>query len=131
MSGLYKNRYKIPEDKFKEIMNLAPAEMAQAMDNYYINWVTNEELKKKDGEIASIKKRKQDLSKEVEKDGEIVELRAKLKTKLFEKTSEEKARLDEELKNATKEYNDDIKSFRNLFKTCADIKTKRVIKDDN
>lgn len=131
MSGLLKNRYKIPEENFTAITRMDEKELAANMERNYVAWMTNMELKKKDPEINMTKEKKQNLAKEIAKDPEIVELKEKLKQKTFEKTSEEKARLDEELKNLSSEYNNDIKSFRSLFYTCADIKTKRVIQENN
>lgn len=128
--GLFKNRYKIPEDKFNEIAKMGDKELGELMERYYVNWITNTELKKSDPTINSIKIKKKNLSDEIESSKEIVELKEKLKKLRLELTTEEKARLDEELKNESKEVNADIQSFKALFQTCADLKTKRVIQDN-
>lgn len=127
--SLLRNRYKIPEDKFTEITRMSEQEIAALADQSYIAWMTETELKKKDPDIKMIKDKKKNLSKDIEKNAEVIELRAQLKAKLFELTSEEKARLDEELRNASAEYNRSIKDFRAMFYTCNDIKTKRVIQE--
>lgn len=127
MSEMYKNRYKIDEEKFTELTRMSEGEMGKAMESYYVNWQTSVDNKKKDGEIERLVEKKNQLTKEIQKDPEIVELKAKLEQKVFEKTSEEKARIDEELKNARSEYNADIKQFRAFFYTCADLKTKRFL----
>jgi hypothetical protein len=129
MSGLLKNRYKLPEEDFTAITRMSTAELGEQMEKAYVHWMTVVEEKKNDPEINMIKEKKKNLAAEVSKDPEIVELKEKLKQKTFEKTSEEKARLDEELKNKSAAMNEDIKTFRARFYTIADIKTKRVIKD--
>jgi hypothetical protein len=129
MSGLLKNRYKLPEEDFTAITRMSTAELGEQMEKAYVHWMTVVEEKKNDPEINMIKEKKKNLAAEVSKDPEIVELKEKLKQKTFEKTSEEKARLDEELKNKSAPMNEDIKTFRARFYTIADIKTKRVIKD--
>jgi hypothetical protein len=127
--SLLRNRYKIPEDKFTEITRMSEDEISRLADQSYINWLTEVDLKKKDPDIKMIKDKKKNLSKEIEKNPEVIELKAQLKQKVFELTSEEKARLDEELKNASSEYNRSIKDFRSMFYTCNDIKTKRVVQE--
>lgn len=121
---MLRNRYKIPEDKFTEITRMSEEEIGKLMEQYYVNMRHEMSLKKKDPDIKMIKDKKKNLSKEIEKDPKVIELKAELKAKIFELTSEEKARLDEELKNASSEYNRSIRDFKNLFHTCADIKTK-------
>ena len=129
MAALYKNRYKILEETFTNITRMDEKELAVNMDRNYTSWITNVELKKKDPEINMVREKKQNLAKEIAKDPKIVELKEQLKQLVFEKTSEEKAKLDEELKNLSADYNADINSFKNLFFTCADLKTKRVIQE--
>jgi hypothetical protein len=129
MSGLLKNRYKIPEDEFTAITRMSTAELGEQMEKAYVHWMTVVEEKKNDPELKMIREKKKNLAAEVSKDPEIVELKEKLKQKTHEKTSEEKARLDEDLKNKSSAVNEDIKTFRAKFYTLADIKTKRVIKD--
>lgn len=129
MAALYKNRYKIPEETFTNITRMDEKELAVNMERNYTSWITNVELKKKDPEINMVREKKQNLAKEIAKDPKIVEIKEQLKQLVFEKTSEEKAKLDEELKNLSADYNADINSFKNLFFTCADLKTKRVIQE--
>ena len=129
MASLLRNRYKIPEDKFTEITRMSEQEISTLADQSYVAWMTETELKKKDPDIKMIKEKKKNLTKDIEKDPGVIELKAQLKAKIFELTSEEKARLDEELRNASAEYNRSIKDFRAMFYTCADIKTKRVIQE--
>lgn len=124
-TGIYKNRYKIREEDFTEITRMSEAELAKAMENYYVNWQTVLDQKKKDPRIASLVEQKKNLRSTVEKDPEVLKLVEELKQKRFEKTSEEMARIDSELANERQPINEDIKSFRSKFYTCADIKTKR------
>lgn len=129
MAGIYVNRYKLPTDKFEEIIKYDPTALSTKSDQYYINWVSQTELKKKDEEIKALQDQKKRLKKEVEQDAEVLELKAKLKELKFKKTSEELARIEEELKNLNSEWTRDINDLRKLFMTCNDIKTKRAVQE--
>lgn len=125
MSGIFKNRYKIKEETFTEITRMSEVELATAMENYYLNWQTVVDQKKKDPRIKLLVDQRKDIMETINKDSEVVELTEKLKQLKFEKTTEELARIDSELSNERQPVNEDIKTFRSLFYTCADIKTKR------
>lgn len=127
MSGMYKNRYKIPEEQFSELIKLGEKDLGTKMEQYYVNWITEVENKKKDGEIERLSEKRTNLKKEVENNEKVIELKQQLEKLKFELTSEELARIDEELKNARSSYNESIKEFRSYFYTCADLKTKRLL----
>ncbi len=124
-SGIFKNRYKIPDEEFTGITRMTEAEIGDTMEKSYIHWQTTVELKKNDPDINSLMEQRKGLKQAVEKDSEVVELVEKLKQKRFEKTSAELARIDSELSNFRQPINGDIKNYRAKFYTCADIKTKR------
>lgn len=123
--GIFKNRYKIPEEEFTTITRMSEQELGSEMEKAYVHWQTTVELKKKDAKINMLVEQKKGLREMVEKDPEVVDLVEKLKQKRFEKTSEEMARIDSELSNERQPINEDLKNFRNKFYTMADIKTKR------
>lgn len=124
-SGIFKNRYKIPEEEFTMITRMSEAEMGSEMEKSYIHWQTEVEQKKKDPQINLLVEQKKGLRETVEKDPEVVKAVENLKNLRFSKTSEEMARIDSELANARQPVNESIKLFRSKFYTLADIKTKR------
>ena len=123
--GIYKNRYKIKEEEFTAISKMGEAELAQAMERFYINWQAELESKKSDPKIKMLSEQRKNLKEIVEKDPLVVEAVQKLKELRFNLTSEELARIDSELSNERQPVNESIKDFRSKFYTCADIKTKR------
>lgn len=116
----FNNPYKIPNDVADDIRRLSNKDLIDKATSEYNSWKINERMKKNDGALAAKRKELKDINKAVNNNSEVDKLAEQLKLKKLEVEDEIKATVQEELKNLSSDYNEDIKESRDLFKFAMD-----------
>jgi phosphoglycerate-specific signal transduction histidine kinase len=114
------NKQGVPNDKADEIFKLSHKELVLRSSLEYANWQAVLDQKKNDGEITRIKASISDLSAEINSHPDYVKAKEELAHLKESLLTEEQARFEEELKNVSQPYNEDIKAFRDMFRLCMD-----------
>jgi len=116
----YNNAFKVPNEKANEIRSCPHKTLVARASIEYENWVAVKQQKKNDTQIQNTRDQLKEFEKEIKEDPRYQQLEDEYKTRKEELVTEEHANLKEELKNLNEPYNEDIKSFENLFKLCMD-----------
>lgn len=114
----YNNSFKVPNEKADEIRRLPHKELVSRASVEYENWQAVKRQKKNDPQIQNMRDLLKDFDQNIKADPRYQELEEDYKSRKEELVSEDHARTQEELKNLSQPYNEDIKSFENLFKLC-------------
>jgi ribosomal protein S20 len=114
----YNNPFKVPNEKSEEIRKCPHKDLIARASQEYENWQAVKRQKKNDPQIQNIKTQIKEFDKEIKEDPRYQELEEEYKTRKEELVTDDHARAKEELRNLNEPYNEDIKSFENLFKLC-------------
>jgi chromosome segregation ATPase len=122
----FNNQFKVPNEKATEIVAASHKNLVTQASIEYENWQAVKSQKKNDPQIQNVRNELKELEAAIKEDPRYQELEDEYKTRKEELITEEHATLKEELKNLNEPYNEDIKSFENLFKLCMEeIKTRK------
>ena len=114
----FNNSFKVPNEKATEIRRLPHKELVARASMEYENWMAVKMHKKLDAQLQNTRDEIKGYMDAIKEDPRYQELEEDYKTRKEELITEDHARAKEELKNLTEPYNEDIKSFENLFKLC-------------
>lgn len=116
----FNNPFKVPNEKATEIRSCNHKELVARASIEYQNWQAVKSQKKNDSQIQNVRTDIKEFENQIKEDPRYQELEEEYKTRKEELITEDHALLKEELKNLNDPYNEDIKSFENIFKLCMD-----------
>lgn len=123
----FNNSFKVPNEKADEIRRAPHKELVARASLEYENWLAVKSQKKNDPQIQNTRDQVKGYMEEIKEDPRYQELEEDYKTRKEELVTEDHATAKEELKNLNEPYNEDIKSFENLFKLCmSEIKDRKA-----
>lgn len=114
----YNNQFKVRNDLADEIRRCSHNDLIARASVEYENWLAVKQQKKNDPQIQNTKDDIKAFDDAIKEDPEFQQLETDFKDAKEAMVTEDHARAKEELKNLNQPFNEDIKSFENLFKLC-------------
>ena len=124
----FNNKFAVPNDKADEILKLSNDLLIDRATIEYSNWMACVDQKREDLEIERVKDSIKNLKDEIKSDPGYIKLEEEFKAKKEELISEEQARFQEQLKNLLEPFNEDISSFRGMFRLAMEEIKERKLK---